>query len=487
MERRDPQLTRRACGSRTLRSAAVLVAGSLATPIGGCGRRDAKRRKVVVAGPSMNPTLWGRHRTWTCPRCHAPAKADEVFVSRILADRDPAGAGVPRCWHCGKPLTKAMLDQASKRPADTVLVSYTRMPGASLVRPLDLVLAHVKGQLQIKRVAMIRPAARPDELSSRTTGSAMEGWSLEALPKSSRPVSVDIDRLRESTTPTKSENASRWRVISSRAGIRPWRRLAAGHWRGVGEPATASDHDNALGHDSAPVDRSVDGPASVYLQYSHKAVERGHRSSSVTNLYPGNLALSRRTERAPVIGVDLTVSMPPTLKSMDGAVQAAFCSADRSSPTDWIAPQPLDEHASAPSPAKPVSPAATSEGNRFDESIRNVERRRWRISSRGDVGAPFLDGIPLGEQSAVAPHPTRPITLRIDPRYVLAISDLVVWWRMAEPEHWLAGSTVDLPSGHCWLVGDNLPVSVDSRNFGPVPTDHLIGVVLGKLRAAKNG
>ena len=34
-----------------------------------------------------------------------------------------------------------------------------------------------------------------------------------------------------------------------------------------------------------------------------------------------------------------------------------------------------------------------------------------------------------------------------------------------------------VPEGHCWLVGDNLTASRDSRYFGPVP----LGLVKGKV------
>ncbi|CAK7265318.1 hypothetical protein SEPCBS119000_001451 [Sporothrix epigloea] len=40
---------------------------------------------------------------------------------------------------------------------------------------------------------------------------------------------------------------------------------------------------------------------------------------------------------------------------------------------------------------------------------------------------------------------------------------------------------IQVPQGHCFLVGDNLPASRDSRTFGPVP----LGLVRGKV-IAKN-
>lgn len=37
-----------------------------------------------------------------------------------------------------------------------------------------------------------------------------------------------------------------------------------------------------------------------------------------------------------------------------------------------------------------------------------------------------------------------------------------------------------VPDGHVWLVGDNLPWSRDSREYGPVPMGLIVGKVLAK-------
>jgi inner membrane protease subunit 1 len=36
-----------------------------------------------------------------------------------------------------------------------------------------------------------------------------------------------------------------------------------------------------------------------------------------------------------------------------------------------------------------------------------------------------------------------------------------------------------VPEGHCWVIGDNVPYSRDSRHFGPLP----MGLVRGKVLA----
>jgi len=49
--------------------------------------------------------------------------------------------------------------------------------------------------------------------------------------------------------------------------------------------------------------------------------------------------------------------------------------------------------------------------------------------------------------------------------------------------HWLVyndiidGRFVQIPPGHCWIEGDNLESSMDSRYYGPIPTGMLKGKV----------
>ncbi|KAK3378203.1 peptidase S24/S26A/S26B/S26C [Podospora didyma] len=41
---------------------------------------------------------------------------------------------------------------------------------------------------------------------------------------------------------------------------------------------------------------------------------------------------------------------------------------------------------------------------------------------------------------------------------------------------------IQVPRGHCWIVGDNLPASRDSRFFGAVPLALVRGKILARIR-----
>ena len=46
-----------------------------------------------------------------------------------------------------------------------------------------------------------------------------------------------------------------------------------------------------------------------------------------------------------------------------------------------------------------------------------------------------------------------------------------------EDEQW----AIQVPEGHCWVLGDNLPESRDSRMYGPLPLALVQGKVLARV------
>ncbi|CRK15519.1 hypothetical protein BN1723_010690 [Verticillium longisporum] len=51
--------------------------------------------------------------------------------------------------------------------------------------------------------------------------------------------------------------------------------------------------------------------------------------------------------------------------------------------------------------------------------------------------------------------------------------------------HHRRGRGIRVPEGHCWIVGDNLPSSRDSRTFGPLPLASIHGKVIAKVLPLK--
>jgi len=43
------------------------------------------------------------------------------------------------------------------------------------------------------------------------------------------------------------------------------------------------------------------------------------------------------------------------------------------------------------------------------------------------------------------------------------------------------GMMIQVPEGHCWIIGDNLPHSRDSRVYGPIPLALVRGKVMARI------
>ncbi|KAI9716234.1 MAG: hypothetical protein M1812_005459 [Candelaria pacifica] len=43
------------------------------------------------------------------------------------------------------------------------------------------------------------------------------------------------------------------------------------------------------------------------------------------------------------------------------------------------------------------------------------------------------------------------------------------------------GTMIQVPEGHCWLAGDNIPQSRDSRMYGPLPLALIKGKVIARV------
>ncbi|CAN6670980.1 mitochondrial inner membrane protease subunit 1 [Trichomonascus vanleenenianus] len=89
--------------------------------------------------------------------------------------------------------------------------------------------------------------------------------------------------------------------------------------------------------------------------------------------------------------------------------------------------------------------------------------RRGRDCGRGDL--------------IVASKPTDP-SQRVCKRITGMPGDIV----LVDPSAGDYDRFIQVPEGHCWVTGDNLPESLDSRSYGPLP----MGLIKGKIIAAHN-
>jgi signal peptidase I len=65
-----------------------------------------------------------------------------------------------------------------------------------------------------------------------------------------------------------------------------------------------------------------------------------------------------------------------------------------------------------------------------------------------------------------------------DEEAALALARDVVGNPSPQPRGEAGNLSEPVPSGHLYVLGDNLPHSEDSRDFGPIPMQHVLGRVL---------
>ncbi|MAP08500.1 MAG: S26 family signal peptidase, partial [Rhodopirellula sp.] len=80
----------------------------------------------------------------------------------------------------------------------------------------------------------------------------------------------------------------------------------------------------------------------------------------------------------------------------------------------------------------------------------------------------------VATETMPALSPTLPIAIGLNPRAVMNAQRLQLWrsiaWRAPAQSRW------ELQADEWFAAGDNVPVSVDSRTWGPVQTDRIVGI-----------
>lgn len=175
----------------------------------------------------------------------------------------------------------------------------------------------------------------------------------------------------------------------------------------------------------------------AWMVYHHASVHYQNRSSQVWDDYPVNFGLSRRLE--PV--ENLIVSGTPVSASPDCTLEVMFWSSEGSVSSERSVPVGSD----------------------------------FRVDQRTLTGNEML---PLKtEELPVAPE--KPVAIRVL-RGTAKFANLAVHrpieYRL-RPRDDRKNYPMTLSSDQYFVLGDNVPISVDSRDFGPITSNQIIGVV----------
>ena len=402
---------------------------SFASGMAGCGSgaRGQPASRFRVTGPSMIPTLVPDHRSVVCGECGV--------VLRVPAEPSSAADRATfRCWHCGRhhpiprgPVVPGDVVELRGPPANSARRTIPRQIG-------DLTATDHGGRLTVKRLLALPgmtvglDSGMADDRPPRLTVDGLFPDQIDSFSVPSLPVDFDARRDDSRWTPTLGSTA--------------WRRVEGGWVRDGVRPATTAS-------------------ASDWLIYRHRNVYQDHRRSPVFDDVPENVADPRPLRPVDRVDVGFVVT----------------CRTDsRLEVVRWhrwgIATETF-----------PVGTTATS------------------IRSGGIVERLGRDSATVGRRDHPPVGPSQPIAIRVasvgqrDPNGGRdpdgagepdGPSEQHEWWRLGEivverpveyrllARHDRDRYPIRLGADECFLVGDNVPVSVDSRDWGPVP--------IGKLR-----
>ncbi len=386
----------------------------------GCGGSQAETGAVSryrVSGPSMNPTLWGPSRSVRCEICGVTIRIDEAVLAQANANRT-AKTSPPssvQCWHCGGSIAGERLIAAMQHPPlSPDLVDVTACPPTELDAG-DMVLLQHRG-LHIKRLL-----GKPGQTVSLDESNRLLIDGSKPLFAEMPRVPVDDDRFRDS---------SRW-----------YGAAASSHWQ--------RDSDRTW---------TASGDAG-WLVYEHANVYRGNRPSRVLDDYPGNLGVQRPLLPATGLTLHFKITAPTDQRQTEMHVWAAFWTEGGINLQHQLVPVNSEVSIQAQSQVDP--PAAS------------------QISNAKELTA--ISGNSL--------TPERPIGLRLaSTNYAtVAVQDLSVTREVLyridpsrRPHTYPAENsspTFPLPLGddEWFVVGDNVPLSIDSRHWGPIKTHQILG------------
>lgn len=403
----------------------------------GCGKRVASNEQLSlyqVSGASMNPTLWGPSRSFNCLSCDVTIRVDE-FILQAAWERSPENSttlSAMMCWHCGSPIEQQQLSAALQGPGlppDVVGVT----PTATTDYKVGDILLIRKTGVQVKRLL-----GRPGQTISLDDAGRLLVDGQRPTFHSPPRVAVDFDRFRDSSRWHGPGESARWHGADESAR---WQRRSDRSWTALGDTG--------------------------WLVYAHQNVYRGPRPSRVLDDLPGNFGLQRAL--FPVDGLSIQFELATSADHEHREIRY------------WIAfwtERGID-----------LQPQIVEAGSKYPVK---VEAQAWATLPRIAPKYDFMD-TPTMLDHLLSPQCPIAVQLSGSSEVALTIRDLAVQRDVlyrVNPSAPRGGITdqyqppsypIHLGDDEWFVVGDNVPVSIDSRHWGAVATEEIIGRV-GTIR-----
>lgn len=392
----------------------------------GCGRDQSAPHDVKfrVTGNSMAPTFVGTHAELRCQRCRITIRITLGPISNDSAATKNAASVATEatswtCWHCG---------HANESPAPAVrqgdVVEISRITPTSQPHEnerteiSELALGDVVAVSWQNRTRLKRLAGLPGD-----TITADGPWLYNnqvpihhRFPSQQQvTIPVDVDTFR---------STSRWRTAPT-----------LDHSAGSSTSSTTGwmRHQNQWG---SPAQTRTETP---WLVYHHINVHDQDKASPVYDDWPSNIDLARRLFPARDLQVSLTI-VGPRPCTIETAIWSPAGVWRQTTQTDTLGQFDLLRHASGRGAAVMTEP---------DESV--------PVSATAPIAIRVIDG------------PCRISGLRVD-RFVE--------YRLRSSDD-LGAYPRKIGDGQCFVVGDNVPVSIDSRSVGLIPAKQIRGLIRG--------
>jgi len=406
--------------------------------------RENWKAEMEVTGASMAPTLWGQHAEIVCPGCAIRWNANWQLPFR------PSAA--VSCWNCGADVT---LEGIASQSGDRVKLCQPLAPAPLMgIRPGDLVAIEEPGQAASSQLPQDQSSAINQTSSiNRTHNPRWTVKRLFAMPGESiahrQGFLVVEPRINQ-----RAEKPNAAVDVHSDTRTDP-----------TYEPVWVTVHDDRFRHDSLSWWRPTEsGPAigrgdksfslvstaspPLWLVYHHFAVHRDMRPDVIRDDVAGNLNETRLL--VPVERIRLTMTAETALPSAIEVVMQI--------------------------------------GNQTRSIRHNLSSGKNSLVFDSAAGELRASGESAVERAGVDPAPastTMPITTATTPIAVRVVSGAAVISELIVQrplEYRIAPRFLDrwqwplqLGDDEYFVLGDNVPLSIDSRHWGPISRQRIVG------------